>query len=160
LLVRSALAPLRGFPSRYRGGSNVRRPSRVHGDRWQSCSHSQFDGVARYQRYQFKYQQAQQRPPGTTQGHTGPSKYHQKASKIPCHTPRTKAAGASRSTIAAAVVHMKATAGGQNSGHDAAVLQDLDAVRQEVDREAENRWEATLLQQCVRSYMDERASAR
>ena len=29
--VRSALASLRGFPSRYRGGSNVRRPGRVHG---------------------------------------------------------------------------------------------------------------------------------
>ena len=46
--VRSALAPLRGFPSRYRGGSNVRRPSWVHGDRWQPSSHSQHDREARY----------------------------------------------------------------------------------------------------------------
>ena len=30
---QSALAPLRGLPSRYRGGSNIRRPSWVRGDR-------------------------------------------------------------------------------------------------------------------------------
>ena len=32
--------------------------------------HSQHNGEARYQRYQLEYQQAQQRPPGTTQAYT------------------------------------------------------------------------------------------
>ena len=51
-----------------------------------------YDSDAPFQRYQLKYQHAQQGPHGATQGHT---KYHQKASIFDLHTPRTKAAGAS-----------------------------------------------------------------
>jgi hypothetical protein len=50
------------------------------------------DSDAPFQRYQLKYQHAQQGPHGATQGHT---KYHQKASIFDLHTPRTKAAGPS-----------------------------------------------------------------
>lgn len=72
--VRAALASLRGLVARYRGDSNVPRRDRVHGDRWRSSSHSQHNGETRYQRYQLKYQQAQQRPPVTTQGHQSTTK--------------------------------------------------------------------------------------
>jgi len=71
------LPPYGGLVDDYRGGSNVRRPSLVCGDRWQSCSRSQHDGDARYQRHQFKYQHAQQRPPGplrATQDHQSTTK--------------------------------------------------------------------------------------
>ena len=51
------------------------------------------DSDAPFQRYQLKYQHAQQGPHGATQGHT---KYHQKASIFDLHTPRTKAAAGKR----------------------------------------------------------------
>jgi hypothetical protein len=92
--VQSTLAPLRRFPSRFRGGFSLRRRDR--GVRRPMAVGFRHDGDVQYQRYQFKYQQAQQRPPGTTQGHTGPTRYHQKASEIPWHTPRTKAAAGKR----------------------------------------------------------------
>jgi hypothetical protein len=91
-LVRSALASLRGFPSRYRAGSNVRRLDRVHGDRWLPG----FRHAARRRRaVPTLPTQMPISPTKTTRYHSGPhrpQKYHQKASNFDLHTPRTKAA--------------------------------------------------------------------
>ena len=91
--VQSALAPLRGLPSRYRGCSNVRRPSWVQGatdgSRLPTVRTTVKLGTNATKSNTNKPNKDHPVPLRATQGHT---KYHQKASIFDLHTPRTKAA--------------------------------------------------------------------
>ena len=98
MLVRSALAFVRGLVARYRGvPTSAGQTGLMATDGYRGFG-VRHDSDAPYQRYQLKYQHAQQGPHGATQGHT---KYHQKASIFDLHTPRTEAAAGKRRIEAA-----------------------------------------------------------
>jgi len=85
----SAPTSVRGLVARYRGvPTSAGQTGLMATDSYRGFG-VRHDSDAPYQRYQLKYQHAQQGPHGATQGHT---KYHQKASIFDLHTPRTEAA--------------------------------------------------------------------
>src|SRR5664280_1606499 len=72
--VRSVLASVRGLVARYSGRSNVPRRGRVHANRSPPGLDILHDDDVPYQRYQLKYQHAQQGPHGATQCHQSTTK--------------------------------------------------------------------------------------